>query len=58
MNEINRIEKLLKEVSQDALQVVKQIYEHNRLLVEENKELKKYIKSLQKSNGSTQKSST
>lgn len=58
MNEINRIEKLLKEVSQDALQVVRQIYEHNRLLVEENKELKKYIKSLQKSNGSTQKSST
>ena len=58
MNEINRIEKLLKEVFQDALQVVRQIYEHNRLLVEENKELKKYIKSLQKSNGSTQKSST
>ncbi len=58
MNEINRIEKLLKEVSQDALQVVMKVYEHNRLLVKENKELKIYIKSLQKSNGSTQKSST
>ncbi len=56
--DIAKLEEFMRTLNKDLLCVLSSVYRHSKELVKENKELKRRIKSLSKSNGSNQKSST
>lgn len=56
--DIAKLEEFMRTLNNDMLCVLSSVYKHSKELVKENRELKKRIKSLSKSNGSNQKSST
>jgi len=56
--DIAKLEEFMRTLNNDLLCVLSSVYKHSKELVKENRELKKRIKSLSKSNGSNQKSST
>lgn len=56
--DIAKLEQFMRTLNNDMLCVLSSVYKHSKELVKENRELKKRIKSLSKSNGSNQKSIT
>lgn len=48
INKIRQLEQTLTGLNKELLTVLEKIYEHNRILFKENKELKKTIKTYKK----------